>query len=84
MIENVKMNFKKKYKPYLDCDACNSNNKCNQFHLLYCLKLIESNQLITYIPDYEDIFNDNNTKEQCFIANIMMANLKKKKEIENI
>ena len=57
-------------------------NECNQSHLLYCEALIGSNELITYIPKYEDIFNDDNVEEQFFIANIMLANLKKKKAIE--
>ena len=35
-----------------------------------------------HIPEYEDIFNDDNPKEQCFITNVMLANLKKKKETE--
>ena len=52
-------------------------------HLLYGEVLLGSNQLITYIPNYEDIFNDENIDEQCFIANILMTNLKRKKEIES-
>ena len=55
---------------------------CDQSHLLYCEALIGSDQLVTYIPEYEEIFNDDNTDEQYFVARIMMANLKKKKEIE--
>ena len=43
-----------------------------------------NNKMITYIPNYEDIFNDNDTTEQCFDDHIMMANLKKKKELEHI
>ena len=54
----------------------------NQSHLLYYSSLIGSNQLISYIPDYKDIFNDNDTEEQYYIANIMKENLRKKKEIE--
>ena len=81
MVENVKANFKQEYLPNLICNSC-GRNECNQSHLLYCEALIGSNQLITYIPIYEDIFNDNNVEEQYFIANIMIANLKKKKDIE--
>ena len=33
-------------------------------HLLYCSKLIGSSELISYIPEYEDIFNDNDPEEQ--------------------
>ena len=81
MIETVKMNFKETYKPDLVCKSC-SLSECNQSHLLNCSKLIGSNQLVSYIPEYQDIFNDDDPKEQCYIASLMMENLKKKKEIE--
>ena len=81
MIETVKTNYPGFYKPNLIYNAC-LTSECNQPHLLYCQKLIGSNELITYIPNYEDIFDDSNTEEQCFIANLMMANLKKKKQLE--
>ena len=82
MVETIKSNFKQEYLPNLICNSC-GRSECNQSHLLYCEALIGSNQLVTYIPIYEDIFNDDNVEEQYFIANIMMANLKKKKDIEN-
>ena len=81
MIEKVKMNYQQEYKPNFICSSC-ILKECNQSHLLDCEALIGSNQLVTYIPNYEDIFNDDDTDEQYFIARIMMANLKKKKEIE--
>ena len=37
---------------------------------------------MTYIQNYKDIFDDNNPEEKCFIANCMMANLKKKKQLD--
>lgn len=40
------------------------------------------NELLTYIPEYEDIFS-NNLEEKFYIARLMMENLRKKKEIEN-
>ena len=81
MIESIKTNFQGYYKPNLICDSC-STSECNQSHLLYCKSLIGSNELVTYIPDYEDIFDDSNPEEQCFIASVMMANLKRKKLLE--
>ena len=51
---------------------------------MYCQALLGSNQLVTYIPNYEDIFDDNNIEEQCFIANILIENLKQKKELVKI
>ena len=61
MIETVKMNFKETYKPDLVCKSC-SLSECNQSHLLNCSKLIGSNQLVSYIPEYQDIFNDDDPK----------------------
>ena len=75
------MNFQGNYKPNFLCNSCKLH-ECNQSHLLYCSSLLGSNQLISYIPDYKDIFNDNDTEEQYFIANIMKQNLRKKKDIE--
>ena len=74
MVKNMTINFPGKYKPNFICQSCKLT-ECNQSHLLYCSELIGSNELITYIPYYEDIFNDEEPKEQCFIANVMIANL---------
>ena len=78
MLETVKTNFKEAYKPNFVCKSCNLG-ECKQSHLLYCSKLIGSNQLVSYIPEYQDIFNDDDPKEQCYIARLMMENLQKKK-----
>jgi len=51
MIETVKTNFQSYYKPNFVCNAC-LISECNQPHLLYCKKLIGSNELVTYIPNY--------------------------------
>ena len=80
MIEIVKCNFKEKYRPNLICNSC-MISECNQEHLLYW---IESNELVSYILDYIDHFNDDNTKEQSYIASVLMTNLTKKKIVENI
>ena len=81
MVETVKMNFQGNFTPNLMCNLCKIN-ECNQSNLLYCKELIGSNEIISYIPNYEDIFNDDDPKEQCFIADIMKVNLKRKKELE--
>ena len=81
MIETVRMNFQGHYNPDFVCKSCNVS-ECNQSHLLYCVSLIGSNDLVTYIPEYQDIFNDDDPREQCFIANLRMTNLEKKKKIE--
>ena len=38
--------------------------------------------VINIIPNYSDIFDDENTEEQEYIATIMMKNLDKKKTLE--
>ena len=81
MVETVKTNFKEKYKPNFLCNLCKLH-ECNQSHLLYCEKLIGSNELVSYIPDYVDIYNDNEPEEQFFIAKIIIENLRKKKILE--
>ena len=62
MVETVRMNFEGFYKPNLICKSCKIS-QCSQSHLLYCKKLIGSNELVSYIPEYRDIFNDNDNKE---------------------
>ena len=81
MVETVRLNFQGFYKPNLICQSCKIS-ECSQSHLLNCKMLIGSNEIVSYIPEYKDIFNDNDTEEQCYIANIMKENLKKKKVIE--
>ena len=53
-------------------------------HLMECSALIGSNELLTYIPHYNDVFDDENPDEQYYIARLMMNNLDKKKIIENL
>ena len=76
MINNVKMNFQHEYKQNLICNSCKKDD-CNQSHLLTCPVLLGNNQLVTYIPNYEDI------EEQCFITSILMGSLKCKKKLDN-
>ena len=83
MIENVKSNFKENYKPNLVCNSCNLS-ECNQEHLLECSALIGKNELLTYIPNYIDIFDNENIHEQMYISKLMIENLKREKTIENI
>ena len=81
MIENIKSNFRKQYEPNMICNACNIY-ECTQAHLLECNVLINGNDLVTYIPIYEEIFDDKNTTEQIYVAMIMMENLRKKEILE--
>ena len=82
MIETIKCNLKNQYKPNLNCDLCDKNTESIQAHLLDCPKLLGNNEIITYIPTYEDIFNDCDIREHVFIARILMDNLRRKKMLE--
>ena len=72
------MKFREQYKPNLTCNSCHLS-ECNQEHLLECSALIGRNELLTYIPNYIDIFDNENSTEQKYIARLMMENLKRKK-----
>ena len=48
MVENIKHNLKKKYKPNFDCNSCNLG-EFDQKHLLECTMLIGINKLV-FIP----------------------------------
>ena len=81
IIREVKCNFRNDHKDNILCNTCKISD-CTNSHLLSCFKLIGGNQLVTYIPNYEDIFI-NNTKEQAYIASLMFDNLRRKKAMEN-
>ena len=83
MIENIKNNFKEQYKPNLACNSCNKSI-CDQKHLLECSELIGKNEILSNIPNYQDIFNDEDIKEQEYIASLLIENLKRKKVLEHI
>ena len=51
------------------------------FPVLSCHTLLEENCLLTYIPEYEDIFGSG-LREQAYIASLMFENLRRKKILE--
>ena len=77
------MNFHQEHKPNFVCNSC-KKRVYNQSHLMYRPALQGSNQLITYIPKYEDVFDANNVEEQCLIARILMENLQPKKKLPTL
>ena len=82
MIENIKCNSKQQYKPYLSCKSCHIS-KCNKKMFQYSA-LIGRNEPLTYIPNYIDIFSNENSTEQEYIARLMRDNLRTKTIIEKI
>ena len=55
MIENIKNNFKEHYKQNLACNSCNKGI-CDRKHLLEFSELLGKNLILSYIPNYQDIF----------------------------
>ena len=82
MIENVKSNFKEKYKPNLTCNSCKQSDG-NEKNWLECKALLGSTELVTYLPNYEEFFDNDNLKEQVYIAILMIDNLQRKNKLEN-
>ena len=82
IIPEIKCNFRNENKNNLLCNSC-LISECTQYHLLCCQKLLGGNELLTYIPDYEDIFG-NDLREQAYIASLMFENLRRKKILEDL
>ena len=80
MIEEVKTNYKSKYKENMICNACNIS-ECTQQHLLECPILLGCNEKLTYIPNYSDLF-ENDLSEQVYIASLIKENIKRKNILE--
>ena len=55
MKENIKSNFKEYYKPNLSCNSCNKS-EYDQKQLLEYSELLGQNKILSYIPNYHDIF----------------------------
>ena len=68
-----KTNFAKMHKSLM-CTACHLY-LCTEEHLLECGKLMESNQLVTYIPTYGDLFGMDED-DQVYVAQIILQNAK--------
>ena len=70
---NIKGNNRWKYQD-ISCISCKDKNTIEtQRHLLYCVKLLGKNKLLTYMPSYEDLFEDDYS-EQVYISNIIREN----------
>ena len=76
----VKCNFKNMHLDLI-CKTC-MKSECTQEHLLYCEPLLGKNELVSYIPEYNEIWNGN-IGEKLYIAQIMYENYKLKMAIEN-
>ena len=70
----IKTNFRKMHQDSI-CDGCRMEES-NLKHTLNCPVLIGRNELVTYIPDCEDIYGENED-EQVYICRIFKDNLRR-------
>ena len=57
------------------CDGCRTHESTTK-HTLECPSLLGGNELVTYIPDYEDLFGQDE-QEQVYIARLIKDNLER-------
>ena len=69
---DIRANYKWKHEAFT-CVSCKENIQEDNEHLLVCSKLIGKNELISYIPEYKDLFSEN-TEEQVYISRILKEN----------
>ena len=60
------------------CNNC-PNEVFTQKHLLYCSYLLGKNELVTYIPEYKDLFNGE-MEDQVYISRLLKANYMRMKD----
>ena len=70
----IKTHFRNMHDHTL-CDGCQLEESTTR-HTLECSSLIGRNELVTYIPSYEDLFGTDE-EEQVYIARIICDNLKR-------
>ena len=68
----IKSHFRNMHLDIL-CDGCRISESTTQ-HTLECPHLIKQNELVTYIPRYKDLY-ENDVDEQVYVARIVQDNL---------
>ena len=70
----IKSHFRRMHESVL-CEGCHLEES-NTKHTLQCNILFGRNVLITYIPDIEDLYG-NNEDEQVYIARLIKDNMRR-------
>ena len=68
----IKSHFRQMHSDNI-CDGCQLYESTTR-HTLKCQSLLGRNELVTYIPDYEDLFGDDEV-EQAYIVRLIRSNL---------
>ena len=74
MCFKIKTHFKHMYQDTI-CEGCWKEESTTK-HTLECPPLLGNNQLVTYIPDYIDIYK-NDVEEQAYVVRILKDNLRR-------
>ena len=74
MCFKIKTHFKHMYQDTI-CEGCRQEESTTK-HTLECPPLLGNNQLVTYIPDYIDIYK-NDVEEQAYVVRILKDNLRR-------
>ena len=80
-LEKKKGNFSWKYENHY-CVSCKLDIRENNEHLLNCKKLLGNNGIISYIPSYEELF-ENKLDDQVYVSRILRENLQHQEAFKN-
>ena len=69
---DVRANRRWQYED-LSCLSCNSNKAESQIHILECKPLLENSNILTYLPNYSDLFG-NDLDELIYVARLLKDN----------
>ena len=75
-IEDIDLEANRKWNNgNIQCKYC-PDTEMNQRHLLDCQYLLEKSEIISYIPDYNELFKED-IQEQLYISRILKDNHKR-------
>ena len=74
MCYKIKTHFRNMHTTVI-CGGCKTHESTTK-HTLECINLLGGNELVTYIPDIEDLYGDNED-EQVYIARILKDNIRR-------
>ena len=69
---NVKANRRWQFDNLI-CSSCDTNNIESQSHILECKTLIGQCEIVTYLPNYRELFEDD-VEAQIYVSRIMRDN----------
>ena len=72
---DIKANRRWKYSD-ISCYSCDKNIPETQHHILRCETLIGQNQILTYIPDYNELYQGS-LEEQVYVSRLLRDNFQR-------